>query len=291
MAFDKFKSTTKSALLPLIAALMIAVTTACGSPATNPPTEALDGTESLLATNQAGDSASADEVSMTPTLNQTPVGLNLPNSTSSSDGALMVGYPDGWFGQAQGGMVTVSNQGEASEVTDLQTMQAGQAVITLSLIPREQFEQTGMSLSEMAETLAETLTTTANAEGATFGDPAEGEINGLPSVTLTGTTTTGGTPMDMQIILVDRENDNVIVQAILLTANGESEGFEGTAQEIVGSVRVDSEIVGTEEADLNAVDVGTDEIEANTTVTITATRDALGGTSEAATPSASPPAQ
>lgn len=255
--------------IPVILLITLMAVTACGTQAQNSTaTSQIAGTENV---------PTDDDVAVTPTLQATPLGGNLPGTATSADGTIRVSYPDDWFAQSESGnTVIISNDETLATTTDIQTVESGQAVMLVGTIPREQFEQSNMGLNEMAQAIGDSLSTSFGEEGATFGEPAEGEINGFPSVTLTGTVTNEEQPSDLHIILVDREQDNVILQLVLLAANGESEQFEGTAQEVAGSVGIDA---------ADASD-GTEDAVMDETVEVTVTGDAGDGTPDAGTPAA-----
>lgn len=227
------------------------------------------------------------DVAVTPTLEQTPVGVTLPNAVTSADGSLTVSYPEGWFGQSQSGnTVIVSNDEVLASNSDLQAVSSGQALMLVGTIPRDQLEESNMGLNEMAQQIGESLSASFEASGATFGEPAEGEINGLPSVTLTGSITVEEQPSDIHIVLIDQQGDEVIVQLVLITASGESEQFEGTAQEVAGSAQIEA-APGTEEMDAGegaaggTAEISADNLEEAENAEITPSPDAGDGTPDA----------
>jgi hypothetical protein len=222
----------------ILAVLLLTALAACGGQAAS--------TTQQVATEEAGDIPNVR--------NETPTGLDLPQSTTSDDGTLTVSYPNGWFARSGegGNTVVISNTEGLASTADMEAIESGQAIMMVTTIPREVFEESNVGLNDMARTISDDFAAAIGSSGATFGDPAEGELNGFPSVTLTGSVTHNEQPSDLHIILVDREEDNVILQLVLLAANGESEQFEGTAQEVAGSVTLQT-TDGTEEFDTNNV--------------------------------------
>jgi hypothetical protein len=216
------------------------------------------------------------DVAVTPTLERTPVGVTLPNAVTSADGSLTVNVPEGWFGQSDADNTVIVSNEEALTSGDLAGLESGQAIMRVGVIPREEFEATDLGLSELVQQIGDEAASSLEASAATFGEAAEADINGLPSVTITGSVTVEDQPSDIHIILIDRQEDEVIVQLVMFTANGESVEFEGTAQEVAGSAQVEA-MSGTEEADTGegaaggTAEVSADNIEEASTAQSTGT--------------------
>ncbi len=163
--------------------------------------------------------------------------VTFPQSVTSIDGNLTVGYPEGWVVEAGDRQIIMANSAEARAVSDLRTLSADQIFGIVNIIPNRDLN--GLDLTEEStarEFLDAILSRGSNAARTEtdVNNRREFRMGGHDAVIARGTVNNDGARYGSILALI--RFDGAIVLLNFNTAEDSTESFMDTIESITRSV-------------------------------------------------------
>lgn len=151
------------------------------------------------------------------------VEIPLSQVVVSTDGTLAVYYPEGWGGEAtsEGADVALSNNPELVPQIGSAVPEAGQIMIQVNAIPRDQLIPVGGTF-DLALILHQLTASFTTEDGVNpFDDYDTAIINGGPALTAQAQVNLFDVPVDAYLVVIDQQAVNRVVLFLMLTGQGE----------------------------------------------------------------------
>ena len=187
----------------------------------------------LIAFAAAACSSSEPEI---PTAAPTPELVRLSEPLVSSDGSVLLLYPDGWTAASEGGTILLASDEVLLSDNAPDGLESGEVVMVINITTRGESDlSAGLSLTEIAEVVINSLNNTGTLNS---GDVQEFTLAGQPSASFTGTIRFEDSITGIYVLLMDRPQDNLFIDIFASTAPGE----EIRLREIVNAIAASTEV-------------------------------------------------
>lgn len=163
--------------------------------------------------------------------------VTFPQSVTSLDGSLSVGYPEGWIAEAGDRQVIMANSAEARAVTDLRTLTADQIFGIVNVIPNRDLNGLGLTEESTAREFLDAILSRGSGAARTETDVnnrREFRTGGHDAVIARGTVNNDGARYGSILALI--RFDGSIVLLNFNTSEDAAESYMDTIESITRSV-------------------------------------------------------